>query len=291
MGKRRALGKGLEALLPGSVAEVLTGDEILSIPVDEIRPNPDQPRREFDRAALQSLAESIKAQGVLQPILVVKVEDGFELVAGERRLRASKIAKKKRIPALVLKEKDPSALFFFSLVENIQREDLNPIEEAFAYNHLIDDFGLTQEQIANRVGKSRSAVANTLRLLTLPQQVQDYISEGKLSAGHARAILAAGDEDRMIRLAKLAISRGLSVERLDIIARREKPSPRHRKTKRKSTSRKESITPELQALQEELAQYFGTKVVIEKQAKGGSIVIDFYSKEDLMRIMELISED
>ncbi len=290
MGKRKALGRGLEALLPGSVAEVLTGDEILSLPVNQVHPNPDQPRKEFDQEALQSLADSIKAQGVLQPILVVKTDDGFELVAGERRLKASILAGKTRIPALVLKEKDPTALFFFSLVENLQREDLNPIEEAFAYRHLIEDFGLTQEQVAARVGKSRSAVANTLRLLTLPMQIQDYISDGSLSAGHARAILASDDEERMMRLAKLAISRGLSVERLDIIARQEKPSPRHSKGGTKSSAKK-ALSPEIKALQEELEEYFGTKVVIENRAKGGSIVIDYYSKDDLMRIIELLSEN
>lgn len=290
MGKRKALGRGLEALLPGSVAEVLTGDEILSLPVNQVHPNPDQPRKEFDQEALQSLADSIKAQGVLQPILVVKTDDGFELVAGERRLKASILAGKTRIPALVLKEKDPTALFFFSLVENLQREDLNPIEEAFAYRHLIEDFGLTQEQVAARVGKSRSAVANTLRLLTLPMQIQDYISDGSLSAGHARAILASDDEERMMRLAKLAISRGLSVERLDIIARQEKPSPRHSKGGTKSSAKK-ALSPEIKALQEELEEYFGTKVVIENRAKGGSIVIDYYSKDDLMRIVELLSDN
>ncbi|MGC9314021.1 MAG: ParB/RepB/Spo0J family partition protein [bacterium] len=290
MGKRKALGRGLEALLPGSVAEVLTGDEILSLPVNQVHPNPDQPRKEFDQEALQSLADSIKAQGVLQPILVVKTDDGFELVAGERRLKASILAGKTRIPALVLKEKDPTALFFFSLVENLQREDLNPIEEAFAYRHLIEDFGLTQEQVAARVGKSRSAVANTLRLLTLPMQIQDYISDGSLSAGHARAILAVDDEERMMRLAKLAISRGLSVERLDIIARQEKPSPRHSKGGTKSSAKK-ALSPEIKALQEELEEYFGTKVVIENRAKGGSIVIDYYSKDDLMRIIELLSDN
>lgn len=289
MGTRKALGRGLEALLPGSVAEVLSGEEILSIPVNQVRPNPEQPRKEFDEEALQSLAESIKAQGVLQPILVVKTDDGFEIVAGERRLRASIIAGKKRIPALILKEKDPSALFFFSLVENIQREDLNPIEEAYAYKHLIDDFGLTQEQIADKVGKSRSAIANTLRLMSLPQDVQDYITEGKLSAGHARALLAAGDEDRMLRLAKLAISRGLSVERLDILARNEKPSPRHRKSQKRPSAAKKSLSPEIKSLQEELELFFGTKVVIDSAPDGGSIIIDFYSKEDLLRIIELIS--
>jgi ParB family chromosome partitioning protein len=295
MGTRKALGRGLEALLPGSVAEVLSGDEILSIPVNQVKPNPDQPRKEFDEEALQSLAESIKAQGVLQPILVVKTDDGFEIIAGERRLRASILAGKKRIPALILKEKDPSALFFFSLVENIQREDLNPIEEAYAYKHLIDDFDLTQEQIAGKVGKSRSTIANTLRLISLPREVQDFIAEGKLSAGHARALLAAGDEERMLRLAKLAISRGLSVERLDIIARNEKPSPRHRRGQKKSdlqtlrAGAKKPLSPEIKSLQEELELFFGTKVVIDSGSDGGSIVIDFYSKEDLLRIIELIS--
>ncbi|RKZ30867.1 hypothetical protein DRQ36_03990, partial [bacterium] len=226
MAKRQALGRGLEALLPGSVAEILSGEEILQIPIEEIRPNPEQPRKSFDKESLKSLANSIKAQGVLQPILVHRVENGFELVVGERRLRASEMAGLKRVPALVLTEKDPTVLFFFSLVENLQREDLNALEEAEAYRHLIDQFGLTQEEISKRVGKSRPVVANALRLLTLPEPVKELIRNGKLSAGHARAILAAGNEDRMIRLAKLAVRRGLSVERLEIIAREEKPSPR-----------------------------------------------------------------
>ncbi len=288
MGKRNALGRGLEALLPGSVAEVLSGDEILSLPVGDIFPNPEQPRKNFDSESLASLAESIKAQGVLQPILVVRAENGYELVAGERRLRASKMAGLKRIPALVLKEKNPTALFFFSLVENLQREDLNVIEEAFAYKHLTDDFDMTQEQIAEQVGKSRPTVANTLRLLTLPEEIQELVKNGRLSAGHARALLAAGNEDRMIRLARLVIRRGMSVERLDIIAREEKPSPRHKKGRR---SRAKKLSPELAALKDSLTRHLGTRVDIDLSGDGGSIRIEFYSDDDLMRIVEILAGD
>jgi len=288
MAKRQALGRGLEALLPGSVAEILSGEEILQIPIEEIRPNPEQPRKSFDKESLKSLANSIKAQGVLQPILVHRVENGFELVVGERRLRASEMAGLKRVPALVLTEKDPTVLFFFSLVENLQREDLNALEEAEAYRHLIDQFGLTQEEISKRVGKSRPVVANALRLLTLPEPVKELIRNGKLSAGHARAILAAGNEDRMIRLAKLAVRRGLSVERLEIIAREGKPSPRHRKEKSRKTR---PLPPEIGALQDAFAAHLGTRVEIRLSRKGGRISIDFYSEEDLKRIAELLAGD
>jgi len=290
MAKRKALGKGLEALLPGSVAEVLSGDEILNILVKDVHPSSDQPRKVFDEESLRSLAESIKAQGVLQPILVIRADSGYELVAGERRWRASKLVGNKRIPALILKEKDPAALFFFSLVENLQREDLNALEEAYAYKHLIEDFGLTQEQIAEKMGKSRPAVANALRLMSLPDSVKEFISNGELSAGHARAILAAGDDERMVRLARLAVRRGLSVERLEIIARQEKPSPRHRR-KNLGTKRKKKLPVEVASLQDELIHYFGTRVVIDMQENAGSITIEFYSSDDLKRIAELLAGD
>ncbi|HHS50874.1 MAG TPA: ParB/RepB/Spo0J family partition protein, partial [candidate division Zixibacteria bacterium] len=188
MGKRKALGRGLEALLPGSVSEMLSGEEVLSIPLDNIHANPDQPRKMFDEDALNSLADSIRAQGVIQPILLHRTESGYEIVAGERRFRAAKIAGLKRIPAIVLPQSDPEILLFFSLVENLQREDLNAMEEAIAYKRLVDEFDLTQEQIAEKVGKSRPVVANTLRLLNLPADVQALIGEGKLSPGHARAL-------------------------------------------------------------------------------------------------------
>ncbi len=292
MAKRQALGRGLEALLPGSIAEVLSGEEILKIPINDVHPNPEQPRKTFDEDSLKSLASSIKEQGVLQPILVHKTESGFELVAGERRLRAAKIAGLSRIPALVLTEADPAILLFFSLVENLQREDLNPIEEGEAYRHLIDSFGLKQEEIAKRVGKSRPAVANALRLLTLPEPVKKLVQSGELSAGHARAILAVEDNDRMVRLARLAVRRGLSVERLEILARQDKPSPRHRKTrvkKRGLPSAKRRLPPEISALQDALTDYLGTNVSIKMSDKGGSITIEFYSDDDLKRITELLS--
>jgi len=288
MANRKALGRGLDALLPGSVSDLLSGEELLQIPVEEIKPNPDQPRKDFDEENLKSLAESIKSQGVLQPVLVRKADKGYELIAGERRLRASQIAGLKRIPAVVIKETDPAVLFFFSLVENLQREDLNPIEEAQAYQHLMEDFNLTQEQIAGKVGKSRPVVANSMRLLKLPEEIKQLIIKNKLSAGHARALLAVEDEDRQIRLGKLAVSKALSVERLEILARADKPSPRH---KRKSTRKVSRKKPEWKAHEDQLSRYLGYKVKIVPKGKGGQITIDFYSDHDLKRILEILSED
>lgn len=287
MSKRQALGRGLEAIIPASMADVMSGVEVLQLPIDEIEPNPNQPRKIFDPESLNSLALSIKEQGVLQPILVKRDGKSIELVAGERRLRASKIAGLKRIPAIIIPEKNPTALMFFSLVENLQREDLNPLEEAEAYKMLIDNFGLKQEEIARRVGKSRPAVANAIRLLSLPEIIKDYIKDRKISAGHARALLAAGDEQRMIRLARLTATRGLSVERLEIIARKEKPSPRHGK---KIIKKKTPLPAEISAIEDAMRGYLGSKVKIEIAGKGGVIKIDFYSIDDLRRIAELFSD-
>ena len=291
MGKRKALGRGLEALLPASVAEALSGREVVNIPIGKVHPNPDQPRKDFDEDSLASLAESIKAQGVLQPILVHPDNDEYQVVAGERRLRASEIAGLPKIPALVISEAEPSVLYFFSLVENLQREDLSPLEEAQAYKHLMDEFDLTQEAIAGRVGKSRSAVANTLRLLSLPEEVKELLTSRKITAGHARAILAAGDEERMIRLAKLAARRGLSVERLEILAREDRPSPRHRKKKKSKKRKRKRLTAEQSALRDALVSHLATKVDIDPSDDGGRIIIEFYSEEDLERIAALLAED
>jgi ParB family chromosome partitioning protein len=289
MGKRNALGRGLDALLPASISEVLSGKEVFNITIANVRPNPDQPRKSFDEDSLNSLALSIKTNGVLQPILVHRIDDKYELIAGERRFRASKIAGLKKIPAIVMTECAPDVLMFFSLTENLQREDLNPIEEAEAYRYLIDKFSLTQDQIAERVGKSRSLVANTLRLLKLPKPVHEMILSGKITAGHAIALLAARDEERILRLAKLASSRGLSVERLEILARENKPSPRHRKSRR-SSGKKSKLTPEIAALEDAMKSHLATKVKIDLYGERGSIIIDFYSDEDLKRIAEILAE-
>ncbi len=289
MGKRNALGRGLDALMQGSVSEVLSGEEVLSIPIEKIHANPEQPRRVFDEEALKSLAESIVAQGVIQPVLLHRSDMGYEIVAGERRFRAAKIAGLTKIPAIVLSEKDPKVLLFLSLVENIQREDLNALEEARAYLRLIEEFSLKQEEIAEKVGKSRSTVANLLRLLNLPDEVQTLIEENKLTAGHARALLAAGDTDRIIRLARLAVTRGLSVERLEIIAREEKPSPRHRTAEKKRGASRRN-TPEISALEDALKTRLATKVKIALKPKGGTITIEFFDDEDLARISEILAE-
>jgi len=219
--KKTGLGKGLDAILPESLAEELELAEktFAEIPLDNITPNPLQPRLEFNEESLAELAESIKAQGVLQPIIVVpNPEGGFMLIAGERRWRAAKLAGLSEIPAIILKrELSKEELLFVSLVENLQREDLDPVEEAQAYKALMEKFNLTQDEIAKRVGKSRPAIANALRILKLPEQILKLLKERKITAGHARVLLEEKDPMRQIRLAKLAASRGLSVERLSII--------------------------------------------------------------------------
>ncbi len=203
---RRGLGKGLEALIP-SVSE---GEKLKEISVDNVFPNPFQPRQKWNDDALEELVASIKRYGVLQPIIVRKTDRGYEVVAGERRLKAAKKAGLKKIPAIV-KELSDRDLMEYALVENLQREDLNPIEAAQAIKNLIEKFGLTQEEVADRIGKKRSTVANMLRLLKLPKQVQDILAEGRITMGHARAILSLSDPDEQIRLAERIVNQSLSV--------------------------------------------------------------------------------
>ena len=202
---RKALGRGLEALLPGSVpsapSEGTPPPARDRIPILEIRPNPDQPRRHFDEAALETLAESIRARGLLQPLLVRPVPGGFELVAGERRLRAAQRAGLDAVP-VVVRETEPQQRLELALIENLQRENLTPLEEAEAYRHLIDVYGLSQDDVARAVGKSRPAVANALRLLALPEAVKAQLEGGEISAGHARAVLSVGDHDAQVEFAR-----------------------------------------------------------------------------------------
>ena len=279
------LGKGLSSIFGQDVSKVLddiqNGDmEVESqqqskIPVNEIRPNPYQPRKVFNDEALKELSSSIKQHGVFTPILVKKSIQGYDLIAGERRLRASKLAGLENIPAIIV-DFDDQEMMEIALLENIQREDLNVIEEAKAYEKLIQRLGYTQEQLAHRVGKSREHITNLLRLLKLPEDVQEYVVNKQLSMGHARALLGLKTESSMRKIAKQAIDQGLSVRKVEQIVK---------DTNNKKTVEKPKEDIYVKAAKEKLQEFFQTSVSISKN----SISIHYENKEDLNRILELLN--
>ena len=292
MGKhRQALGKGLGALIPGAnddflVSEPVTTEDsgpiILRIPIEQIEPNPHQPRNHFDEDGLSELAESIKEKGLLQPVSVRRFGSGYQLVAGERRLRASKSAGLEVIPAIIFDVTSDQEMMELSLIENVQREDLNPIEEAKAYRSLIDDCFLTQEEVAKRVGKDRSSVANTLRLLALTEDVRDALEANKISMGHARALLGLEDNRKQTLLCKAIIIKGLSVRRVEALVRNAKNGTAIPKLRPTPTD------PHVASAEDDLRQRFGTGVSIKRQGSKGRIEIEFYSMDDLDRVLELL---
>jgi ParB family chromosome partitioning protein len=244
----------------------------LSVAISQIVPNPDQPRRHFAPDALAALADSIRRHGILQPLLVRRSETGFELVAGERRLRAAQQAGLSQVP-VVIRDAETHQRLELALIENIQRENLSALEEAEAYRLLIEQHGLTQEGLAERVGKSRSAVANALRLLTLPDPVKAQLAAGELSAGHARAVLTIGRPDEQVAFARDITDRRLpKAEAERLAAAQKRPPP--------------AVTPELRALTDDLMRSLGTKVRITRSAKGGRIEIEFYSDAELTRLID-----
>lgn len=279
------LGKGLSSIFGQDVSKVLddiqNGDmeverqEQSKIPVDEIRPNPYQPRKVFNDEALKELSSSIKQHGVFTPILVKKSIQGYDLFAGERRLRASKLAGLKDIPAIIV-DFDDQEMMEIALLENIQREDLNVIEEAKAYEKLIQRLGYTQEQLAHRVGKSREHITNLLRLLKLPEDVQEYVVSKQLSMGHVRALLGLKTEANMRKVAKQAIDQGLSVRKVEQIVK---------DTNNKKTIEKPKEDIYVKAAKEKLQEFFQTSVSISKNA----ISIHYENKEDLNRVLELLN--
>lgn len=279
------LGKGLSSIFGQDVSKVLddiqNGDmeverqEQSKIPVDEIRPNPYQPRKVFNDEALKELSSSIKQHGVFTPILVKKSIQGYDLIAGERRLRASKLAGLKDIPAIIV-DFDDQEMMEIALLENIQREDLNVIEEAKAYEKLIQRLGYTQEQLAPRVGKSREHITNLLRLLKLPEDVQEYVVSKQLSMGHVRALLGLKTEANMRKVAKQAIDQGLSVRKVEQIVK---------DTNNKKTIEKPKEDIYVKAAKEKLQEFFQTSVSISKNA----ISIHYENKEDLNRVLELLN--
>ncbi|MFA4990042.1 MAG: ParB/RepB/Spo0J family partition protein [Candidatus Omnitrophota bacterium] len=277
--ERRALGKGISALIPGKEAGVK--NEINYVPPSQIKPNPFQPREEFNQQHIAELAQSIKEKGVIQPLLVRGKGDYYELIAGERRLRACNLLGLKEIP-IIIKDVDDRDSLEYALIENIQREGLNPIEEAHAYQHLVDKFQVTQEKISEALGTARSTIANTLRLLKLPHEIQDELKKGRISFAHGRALLEIEDENLQRRLTQEIIARGLSVRELENLLKARRP----RSFKRKVSG--SGGEPYVAVLEEELQHVLSTKVRITKRAKRGHILIEFYSQEDLERITGII---
>ena len=278
--KRRALGKGLGILLPERAAEPAT-QGYAQIAVDKISPNPGQPRKAFDQAELEDLAKSIRGAGILQPVLVRPLESGrYELIAGERRLRAAKMAGLTRISARVEKVGLGRSLEL-ALIENIQREQLNPIEEARAFSLPSTEYGLTQDEIANQVGRKRPSITNTLRLLKLPPRVQDLIRERRLTAGHAKALLALADEEEILRTAEAMANGTVSVRGAEKMTRR--------KGKKKAVAEEVGTDPNIRDAEIRLQRTLATKVRIKTSVGGrGRIEIDFHDDEELMRLFELI---
>ena len=282
--KKMALGKGLDALIPGIEKEEDAKREFFYCDIDLIRPNRFQPREAFSEDDLQELADSIKTQGVLQPLLVRKDDAGYELIAGERRLRASKRTGLTQVP-VVIKRVTDDKLLEMSLVENIQRENLNPIEEAEAYHRLITQLNLTQDQASARVGKSRSAVANFLRLRQLPDQIKDSITDGTLSMGHARALLGAETSAQQVAAWRAVVARKLSVRETENLVRRLKSE---KKKPRVSISLSEQL--HLTSIAEDLSRHLGTKTLIKKDGKKGKVEIEFYGNDDLERLVERLKQ-
>ena len=279
--KRQALGRGLDALFSSEGERVPREDGILTVSIEQIIPNPRQPRTVMDDTQLAELAASIKSHGLIQPLIVTETIEGFVLIAGERRWRASRLAGLTQVPVIV-KETTPQDMLELALIENIQRADLNALEEANAYRQLIDEFGLTQENVAERVGKARSTVANLLRLLTLPEGVQQAVIDGRISGAHARALLPLPEPDMQLAAINQIIRMGLSVRQTEVLVSnlmaRQKPAPRPGT----------QLPPELVEIQSRFESALGTRVSIEKGAKGGRVVIHFYSDEDLDALYDAI---
>jgi len=285
---KRGLGKGLGALIPTTniVQFDPEKDTITEIEIDEIIPNSFQPRKNFDPEKMAELAASIKEHGVLQPVIVRPHSSGYELVVGERRLRASKQLGLEKIPAVIktLSDQDMTEI---ALIENIQRHDLNPVEEARAYKRLIEEFGLTQDAVAKKLGKSRPFVANFLRILNLPEEILDLLESGRLTVGHARPLLTVEDKNLQKQIVKQILEKQLSVRQTEQLVNN---SLKTKKTKTKET-KKDTFSPILNDIQERLRLKFSTKVNIKDDGKKGKIEIEYYNYEELQRIIELLDDE
>jgi ParB family chromosome partitioning protein len=280
----KRLGRGLNALF--SQVDVEEDDVVSEAELSELRPNPYQPRKHFDDESLKELSDSIKAHGVVQPLVVRKSIHGYEIVAGERRYRAAKLAGLDRVP-IVVKEFTDEQMMEIALVENLQREDLNPMEVAHAYQKLMKHLSITQEELAERVGKSRPHVANFLRLLQLPPEIQDDVSRGTLSMGHARALLGVKDLDLMKKLAEKAKKEGASVRQLEEWVQQVG----HPGGKKEKAVAKKEPSPQIKRYEEMLREAFSTPVRIKHGRKKGRIEIEYYSEKELERLVELLQQE
>jgi len=283
---RQALGKGLEALIPKAQianSKFQIGEEIVKVPVEKIKPNRYQPRAKFEDEGLEELANSIREKGLLQPLIISAsvVPGEYELIAGERRLRAAKLAGLNEVPVIIRSDTSEQERLQISLIENLQREDLNPIEQAQAYQKLIQEFNLTQEELAERLGKSRVAIANTLRLLNLPQEIKSAVVDSTISAGHARSLIGLGTEE-MQKLIQRIIGEHLTVRETEKLVE---------KWKSEKVKKKKKILPEITTAEEDLQHALGTKVKIKGGLKKGRIEIYYYTLDDLNRLISLLSKE
>lgn len=281
MTKKQGLGRGLDALIPTSGAGATNRGSVRVVRVDEIRPNPRQPRTHMEPTRLAELAESIRTLGLIQPLIVTEAGSGYTLIAGERRWRASQLAGLTEVP-VVVKEATSQEMLEIALVENIQRDDLNPLEEGYAYQQLMEDFGLTQAEVAERVGKGRSTVANLVRLVALPDNIQQAVVDGRISGAHGRALLSLPSPEMQTAAMNQILRLDLSVRQTETLVRSlladKKPAPRQRST----------LSPELTALQHEFETSLGTRVSIETAGQGGRLVIHYFSDDDLQALYEAI---
>lgn len=279
---KRGLGRGLSALIPD--IEGIARQEVRELPVDEIQPNPFQPRKQFDESKLEELAESIRQHGIVQPLVVRRKGNSYELVAGQRRLQAARIIGLERVPVVVNTFEDIE-MVQVALIENLQREDLNVIEEAEAYRRLIEEFGMTQEELAKALGKSRPTITNTMRLLNLSPKVQEIVSRGTISMGHARALLAVDDLRLQEKVCKRVVDKQLSVRETEEIVRRIVATGR---LKEAPPAKKREKDPHIASVEEMLRRALGTQVRVCPGKKKGKIEIEYYSDEDLERILSLV---
>ena len=289
--KGRGLGKGLEALFNDVEINMHDSnhetdgnqDGILFLDINDIKPNAKQPRKNFQEDKIEELARSIETHGIIQPIMVRPAREGYEIVAGERRWRAARKTSLKKVPCII-RELSEEQNMLIAIIENMQREDLNPMEEAEALNQMITNYGLTQEEVSKSVGKSRPYITNALRLLKLPAAIQELVVQGELTSGHARAIVGVKDEKKQMQLANRTATEGLSVREIEALVNKENDGSQNKLTRMKSREKNREITD----LEEELKSALGTKVAISHGPKRGKIEIEYYSREELERLLELL---
>ena len=280
MAVKRGLGKGLSTMI--ETLNTIDENVVSTLNIIDVEPNPDQPRKEFDKEKLEALKSSIEEIGVILPIIVTKKESGrYQIIAGERRWRASKLAGLKTIPAIVKNYEDKEAAEI-ALIENLQREDLNPVEEAKGYKSLIDGFSMTQEEISKRVGKSRSAITNSLRILNLPDEIIKYVISGEITQGHARALLSLPNDKHKKEVALIIIKEGLNVRQVESLVKN------YPKDNKKTVKKTTAVDVEIKSIEDKLAKHLKTKVKIKHTAKKGKIEIEYYGNDDLDRILQIL---